>query len=365
MINSDIDSRGFLMVILSEFCYFCAEMANCIFRLKRKDVGMLPRLFIGVAVYYVWFQSFYNKIAFNDIFPYIDAEGLIIGIALNFIPISTLAILMWTVVYGVHTTSLSLKIAIDAIGCSLALIMVNFIFLVVLRALGYGEMASVNWAGTIFNAFFIFLGIEVVYWIFSFNRQRLKAIGREKNMLRYKYEALAAQVNPHFLFNSLGTLSAMIKPDNEPALRFIKGLSDIYHYVLINGNQPTVSLEDELSLLDSYVKTLSHRYGSKLEVKIEKHDGISLSNRLIPFTFQMLVENVLRHNIISAHCPLRIDVVVESKGIRVINPERPRGNTKGHGFSLSYLHERYSDMGSSFSVERKDGNFVASACFVR
>lgn len=348
-------------------CYICLMSAikeKIRFKLFRTDVCMLPHFTFGIAIYYVWFQSFYNKIAFDKILPYANVGDMMLGIALNFTPIFALFLLMWMIVFGVRTSRPWLKVSLDAIGCFAALVTVNFLFIFTLRAAGLFHLASLNWAGTAFNAVFIFLGLEVVYWFFNFNRQRQEAMERERSALLYKYKALAAQVNPHFLFNSLGTLNAIISAENGKAKQFIKRLSDIYHYILSQGNRETASLDDELSLLNSYIEVLSLRYGTKLSVCVQRETGISSKSQLIPFTLQMLVENVLKHNIITSNHPMQITVVAAPDGITVYNPERPREDTTGHGFALHYLQTRYHDLGSIFSVERKDGCFVAKAEFI-
>lgn len=325
---------------------------------------MLPPLVLGGTVYYIWFQLFYNKIAFQDFFPYADIVQVMTGIALNFTPIFLLFLLMWVFVFGVSTPWPWLKIVLDIMGGIVSLVMVNMLFLFTMRGIGFVSWAQIDWTGATFNAVFIVLGIEVVYWMFSYSRQRQVALERERSALKYKYEALTAQVNPHFLFNSLGTLSALISAKNDNARQFIKGLSEIYHYILSRGNRDTVILADELDLLHSYLEVLSRRYGSKLTVDISRETGVSETSQLIPFTLQLLVENVLKHNVITTHVPMHIDVSVTVSGITVSNQERLRENTTGHGFALHYLETRYRDMDSSFRISREGGRFTAQADFI-
>ncbi len=131
-----------------------------------------------------------------------------------------------------------------------------------------------------------------------------EALKREK--LALEYEALKNQVNPHFLFNSLNSLSNLIGKDDDKAGLFVKKLSNIYRYVLEQKDRETVPLATEITFLENYVDLMRIRFGENLRVNIELPEAEGVS--LIPMSLQMLVENAIKHNIVSAENPLTINI---------------------------------------------------------
>ena len=136
-----------------------------------------------------------------------------------------------------------------------------------------------------------------------------EALKREK--LALEYEALKNQVNPHFLFNSLNSLSNLIGKDDDKAGLFVKKLSNIYRYVLEQKDREAVPLATELNFLENYVDLMRIRFGENLRVNIELPEAEGVS--LIPMSLQMLVENAIKHNIVSAENPLTIHISMRGR----------------------------------------------------
>jgi len=133
--------------------------------------------------------------------------------------------------------------------------------------------------------------------------------------LALQYDTLRNQVNPHFLFNSLNSLSSLISKDPDKAVKFVKELSEIYRYVLDQKNTELVDLKDEIEFLNSYVFLQKIRFAESLKVNID----ISAKNRkIIPLSLQMLLENAIKHNVVSKDKPLEIDVYSNSKNYIVV-----------------------------------------------
>ena len=136
-----------------------------------------------------------------------------------------------------------------------------------------------------------------------------EALKRDK--LALQYEALKNQVNPHFLFNSLNTLSGLIGKDDEKATRFVKQLSDIYRYVLEHKDCELVPLDTEMRFIENYISLMKIRFGDNLIVSSDiKETG---KYKIIPLSIQMLVENAIKHNIISKEKPLTISISTEDE----------------------------------------------------
>ena len=140
----------------------------------------------------------------------------------------------------------------------------------------------------------------------------------KKENAEFRFEFLRAQVNPHFLFNSLNTLSSLVYQSKEKAASFIRELSDVYRYILENRDIELITLEKELEMLQSYVNLVHLRFEQNLSVTIDidKNAGGFL---IAPLTLQMLVENAIKHNVISKKKPLNIRIFTDDNYIFVNN----------------------------------------------
>jgi sensor histidine kinase YesM len=127
----------------------------------------------------------------------------------------------------------------------------------------------------------------------------------KKENIAAKYESLKNQVNPHFLFNSFNALSNLVYEDQDKAVSFIKQLSEVYRYVLDTRDKEVVTLEEEKKFLDSYLYLQQIRFGDKLKLEVTL-DGVR--SMVAPLVLQMLVENAIKHNIISEENPLAIRI---------------------------------------------------------
>lgn len=133
--------------------------------------------------------------------------------------------------------------------------------------------------------------------------------------------SLKNQLNPHFLFNSLNTLSSVIPEDPELAVVFVENLSSVYRYILEIKNKELIQLKDELECLKAYEFLLNIRFGDKLIVnkKIEKE---YLNYYIIPMSLQILLENAVKHNVVSKTNPLVVDIRIEDEFITISNKVR-------------------------------------------
>ncbi len=165
---------------------------------------------------------------------------------------------------------------------------------------------------TFIIALSIYSSIFFKYW--------RKALVNEENLKRealaLEYEALKNQVNPHFLFNTLNTLSSLVHKDPDLSEKFIKQLSEVYRYVLEQKDKEIVSLSTELKFVESYIYLQKIRYGNNLKVEINIFEN--KNKMIIPLSLQMLVENAIKHNIISEEKPLYINISSENDDYIVV-----------------------------------------------
>ncbi len=182
---------------------------------------------------------------------------------------------------------------------------------------------------------------ESVYYFRQLQAALLESEQLKKENLQSQLETLKNQVNPHFLFNSLNTLAAIIPDDADLAVRFVQKLSKVYRYILEIRALQTVSVQDEMAALRAYVFLLQIRFGENLNVNIAIDDR-HLTDRIVPLSLQMLLENAVKHNITSTHKPLFIEVFTEGDRIIVRNNlQRKNQPTDSTGLGLSNIRNRY------------------------
>lgn len=163
-----------------------------------------------------------------------------------------------------------------------------------------------------------------------------------KDSLRAQLEALQAQVNPHFLFNSLNALYGTISEDPAQAQSLVLKLAEVFRYVLKHGNAELVALTEELEFLKAYLQLLHARHGDALEVDTQLI-GDEAQYRVPPMTLQLLVENAVKHNALDAHSALQITIAREGDRLVVRNARRPRrGPVEGTGTGLANVRRRYA-----------------------
>lgn len=319
---------------------------------------------LSIVAYYALFQSFYNLVAEKKLFPYQDAHEVLLAVTLNITPIIVLVALTWVVVFRPSKLSIRSKMVVDALLCVLMLVGYNLLYVVVLRAIGLGQYAGVDWPGTGFNSVLIYLAMEVAYYITNYRQQQIVIEEQKMLALQYQYDALKAQVNPHFLFNSLNILYSLVTVDVQKSQDFIVALSQMYRYVLSQQNRSRIKLRDELEFLDTYVSVLKMRYSDSLDMEIKGGELVN-GQEIIPFTLQLLMENVTKHNVISTRYPMTVKVEIGKNGLTVSNPIRVRvSSTESSQIGLRYIKKQYEIHQKQFEVENDGTTFTAKIPYI-
>jgi len=166
-----------------------------------------------------------------------------------------------------------------------------------------------------------------------------EALRREQ--LQARYDSLKEQLSPHFLFNSLSTLSGLVYDEPAAAEQFIEEMAKVYRYLLQHGEQATVSLRDELGFVRSYTYLLQMRFGDGISIKMDLPPHVC--DRLIPpLALQLLVENVVKHNVVDYLQPLVIHIEFVAPDILLVrNAYCPRLSSGGsNGVGLNNLANR-------------------------
>ncbi len=172
-------------------------------------------------------------------------------------------------------------------------------------------------------------------WKFNFSR----SVRLEKDNIEAKYEALKAQVNPHFLFNSLNSLVTLVD-ENEPAVEYINNLSEFLRYMMKSSERQLVLVRDEIDILGKYLNLQKLRFKENLKIEMDV-DEKYFHYATPPLVLQMLAENCLKHNIISKEKPLTIIVHAKPGWLSIENNLQRKNELESTGQGLRNISERY------------------------
>lgn len=158
----------------------------------------------------------------------------------------------------------------------------------------------------------------IVYYMNLLKKTQLEAEQLRKISIEAQFESLRNQINPHFLFNCFNVLSSLVYKDSDTSAKFISQLSHVYRYLLYNQEKNVVQLKDELTFLDAYLYLLKIRFGENIIVD-RKMSPDAEKFYVAPAVLQMLIENAIKHNVVSKKNPLHIKMIFENGWITVSN----------------------------------------------
>ena len=203
------------------------------------------------------------------------------------------------------------------------------------------EIRKPFWQCWWFIAFALLAVTGLIYLYVRFRDRRIQRVNLlEKEMISSQLNALKAQINPHFLFNSFNTLVTIIEEDAAMAVEYVEKLSDFYRSILLLRDREVITIEEETALLKNYYYLLQKRFGDNLQLDIQLNGE---PGYVVPMTLQVLLENAVKHNVISKSKPLRVCVEKLDDGyIRVSNNIQPKTNREpSTGFGLQSIEKRY------------------------
>jgi molybdopterin converting factor small subunit len=233
-----------------------------------------------------------------------------------------------------------------------------------------------NFPGFVFNETNLYICLAVTWFInvllnilheYIYTFERWKQANTEAKELKIaniqiQLESLKQQVNPHFLFNSLNSLTALINENPQQAETFAEELSTVYRYVLRANEQTLVDLDTELAFIESYYHLLKTRHGNGLEMMVLVDKRLR-KYQLPPLTLQLLVENAVKHNVVLPEQPLRIQIQTTEDGHLLVrnNLQRKQTPTFSTGIGLSNILVKYQMLGQVRPVvQESDRDFVVT-----
>ena len=236
------------------------------------------------------------------------------------------------------------KTIVTIVSILLATVVLSVLFSVAIisvRQIEFNRLfIAFRMAGDIFVAIIVLLSTSQLY-IRHLRQQTL--IENERLIaenIRNRYEALKSQIDPHFLFNSLNTLNGLIGFDNNRAHKYVEKLSSVFRYTI--QNKEITTLQEELDFTNSYSYLMKIRYGENLKIEHRVSEKY-LSYRIMPISIQLLIENALKHNVISNKYPLTVRIFTTETDMLVVenNVQIKEFASPSSGIGLANLCERY------------------------
>ena len=254
-------------------------------------------------------------------------------------------VFMFFIKYWQQSQGYSTKEMLKIFGTSIVSYVLLMQTIGLLIAFLFGNIErNFNWETGALSSFsylldgFIYGSFIIAYYYYHKNKKHQEQLASYNLALsESKINQLKAQLNPHFLFNNLNVLDQLIEEDKHKASEFLNEFADIYRYVLQASDKKMVSIHEELAFAEQYFKLIQHKYGLAYQLKIE-----SLGNGyIVPLTMQLLIENVIQHNLGTPQNPVHIKIVV-SDSVCISNTFIPKWYSKPtSGRALQNINEQY------------------------
>lgn len=211
--------------------------------------------------------------------------------------------------------------------------------------------------------FIIVSVLAIALLLYFFIHLREKAIRKrdanEREKLMFQFQTLRSQVNPHFLFNSFSTLITIIDEDKDVAIEYVEKLSQFFRDILDYRDKDLIPLSEELQLIDTYYFLQKKRYCQNLQLETEVNKN-ELQSLVPPMVLQMLVENSIKHNVVSADKPLIVKIYTDGKHIVVANNLQPKkAGVPSTGIGLTNIRNRYMLLGcGEVVIDSSEDQFI-------
>lgn len=208
------------------------------------------------------------------------------------------------------------------------------------------EIISIQNIDNYLRSIFIVLGFSAIFYAVYYYRYLQESRVKEQKIIAgtasAKFDALKNQLDPHFLFNSLNVLTSLIEEDPYQAQKFTTSLSKVYRYVLEQKNKDLVSVDEELKFAKTYVRLLKMRFEDSIVLEIPEKSS-NPDAKIIPLSLQLLLENAVKHNVVTSDKPLHLKVSEENNVLRVSNNlQEKQVVKKSSGVGLTNIQQRYN-----------------------
>jgi sensor histidine kinase YesM len=203
--------------------------------------------------------------------------------------------------------------------------------------------------------------LDFIFYSYShFREEEVKSIEMVNTQLELQFEALKSQLSPHFLFNSLNTISSLLYKNTHLAEHFIRRFAETYRFILEQNDNALIPLSKELNFVKDYNFILGIRFAQSFNLEIDVPKEVEESN-VPPMSLQMLVENAVKHNLVSRTTPLKVTITYTDEKINVINNINPlRKQPNSFHIGIENIRKRYAYFtNKTIEINKKD-NFTVS-----
>jgi sensor histidine kinase YesM len=256
-----------------------------------------------------------------------------------------------------------------ALGSVLLTVICLFLLFLLTRVLIFGQSLSVFWVSQrlewyVFGLIFTLI-ISLLFHAFYFwKAAQVKKVTEQTVIAKSataQFDALKNQLDPHFLFNSLNVLVSLIEENPKAATKFTTSLSKVYRYVLEQRNKQLVPIDEELDFARTYISLLKMRFEDSMVVDIpEKATNPAL--QVVPLSLQLLLENAVKHNIVSDVQPLYLSIYEEGDTLKIKNSLQPKAMiAKGAGVGLQNIASRFGLLSKrEVQIDKTNDSFTVS-----
>uniref|UniRef100_UPI00404B5177 2TM domain-containing protein n=1 Tax=Flavobacterium sp. TaxID=239 RepID=UPI00404B5177 len=328
-----------------------------------KTIGKGLLISVAIAIVILSIQYFLGrKIILNKNFAIEIGYYCLYGIVLSFVNATFFDYLNHVVVWDKFT---KYRLLIGALG-SVLLTMISIFFIRLLTIVGFEDKDISSFVlNEKFSYYLVSLLITIivsllfhlVYFYKSYQENRVKQEKIIAGNASAQFESLKNQLDPHFLFNSLNVLSSLIEENPENAQKFTTSLSKIYRYVLEQRDKELVSVAEELKFAKTYMNLLKMRFENSITFELpevfENEDA-----KVVPLALQLLLENAIKHNVVSEQKPLHIKISIEGNQLIVENNLQKKETLQTRkGVGLQNIVDRYAIITTRSVAIEETNNF--------
>jgi len=232
-----------------------------------------------------------------------------------------------------------------------------------INRLSFNEFIENEHWGNYSFGLWITLSIVVIFHVIYFYNQYQQTKIKEQKVIAgtasAKFDALKNQLDPHFLFNSLNVLTSLIEENTDNALSFTTALSKVYRYVLEQKNKDLVTVDEELDFARTYMSLLKMRFEDSIVFSIPER-AENPDSKVVPLSLQLLLENAVKHNMVTVKNPLHIKIYEEAGNLVVQNNLQPKQIVKkSSGVGLANITQRYQILTDKKVIINQEANSFA------
>ena len=241
------------------------------------------------------------------------------------------------------------RIVYGVSGATVITLATIFFLRIVVLVLMYGQsfktfLENDSWRGYSFGLWITLSILAIFYITYFYNRYHKNKVKEQKviaGAASAKFDALKNQLDPHFLFNSLNVLTSLIEENPDSAQKFTTGLSKVYRYVLEQKNKELVTVDEELNFARTYMSLLKMRFEDSIIFEIPEQSS-NPESKVVPLSLQLLLENAVKHNMVTSIKPLHIKIYEDGNHLVVMNNLQPKQIVKkSSGVGLENIKQRY------------------------